>query len=802
MIDLRHAWRALRRTPGFLVITVGTLALAIGSVVAMFSVVYAVLFRPLPYAEPDRLVVLEGTAPGSDLPERFGLGNEFYLHYKEKSQLISSLFVYGGGTSTLRTDDRVERIPMGFPTNDMYATLGVTPMLGRLPVPEDEGNAVVISHQLWKSWFGGDSSVVGKSYFVSGAMRQVIGVMPESFQFINENTLLWVSGEIRPAELQVGNLGALIVARLKPGVTTEQLAAELTVLSKALPDRFGGPPNYRRFIEQHRALVSPADAAFTGPTVSTSLKVLLWAVLVMLAIACANVTNLFLVRVEGRHRDLAVRRALGATPAQLARLQLAEGVVVAGMAGVLAVLLCAAVLPALVRAAPEGIARLSTVSLDAPTLVAAFGLVLFVALACTSVPAWRASTPSFARLREGGRSGTRRRHWGRDALVIGQTALALVLLIGSALLVRSFEKLRNVDAGYETQDLYTFQFAPEQPHLVDGPSWGRLHLDFMDRVRALPGVSDVGVVNNIPLDEGTGRTRYLTDAMTAGEGGALLHRNFAGGDYFRAMGIRMRRGRDFTTGEAVTPNSSVIVSQSAAELLWPGQDPIGKQLRRTGGDSAVYLVVGEVDDVKQDDWRDDGEAIVYHALTGPTPTAWGMGSPAYVVKSPRAATLSREIRELVRQIAPEAPVYREFTMERLANRSLAPLSFTMSLLLFVASLALMLGAVGLYGVLSHLVSQRTQEIGVRMALGATARKVQQMVVGQGVQIVVIGAVVGLLAALASTRVLASLLFGVEAIDPLLFAAMALFLVTVGLVASWVPARRASLVDPIEAMRGD
>ncbi len=520
MNDLRHAWRALRRTPGFLVITVGTLALAIGSVVAMFSVAYAVLFRPLPYAEPDRLVVLEGTAPGSDLPERFGLGNEFYLHYKEKSQLIASLFVYGGGTSTLRTDDRVERVPMGFPTNDMYATLGVTPLLGRLPVPEDEGNAVVISHQLWKSWFGGDSSVVGKSYFVSGAMRQVIGVMPESFQFINENTLLWVSGEVRPAELQVGNLGALIVARLKPGVTPEQLAAELTVLSKGLPDRFGGPPNYKRFIEQHRALVSPADAAFTGPTVSTSLKVLLWAVLVMLAIACANVTNLFLVRVEGRHRDLAVRRALGATPAQLARLQLAEGVVVAGIAGVLAVLLCAAVLPALVRAAPEGIARLSAVSLDAPTLIAAFGLVLFVALACTAVPAWRASTPSFARLREGGRSGTRRRHWGRDALVIGQTALALVLLIGSALLVRSFEKLRNVDAGYETQDLYTFQFAPEQPHLVDGPSWGRLHLDFMDRVRALPGVSDVGVVNNIPLDEGTGRTRYLTDAMTAGEGGA------------------------------------------------------------------------------------------------------------------------------------------------------------------------------------------------------------------------------------------------------------------------------------------
>ncbi len=800
--DLRHAWRALLRTPGFLVITVFTLALAIGSVVAMFSVVNAVLFRPLPYAEPGQLVVLEGTAPGSDLPERFGLGNEFYLHFKENSKLITSLFVYSGGTSTLRTDDRVERIPMGFPTNDMFATLGARPLLGRLPVPEDEGNAVVISHQLWHSWFGGDSSVVGKTYFVSGAMRQVVGIMPAEFQFINENTLLWVSGEIRAADIRPGNLGLLVVARMKPGVSREQLAAELTVLAKGLPARFGGPPNYARFIDQYRTMVADAAEWLTGPTVSTSLTVLLWSVLVMLAIACANVTNLFLVRVEGRHRDLAVRRALGASPVQLARLQLAEGAVVAALAGVLAVGLCAVALPAFVRAAPEGISRIGSVALDGQTLAAAFALVLVVVLACTSVPAWRASAPSFARLREGGRSGTRRRHWGRDALVIGQTALALVLLIGSALLVRSFDALRNVDAGYQTSDLYTFQFAPVQPHLVDGPSWGRLHLDFMDRLRALPGVTDVGIVNNIPLDESTGQSRFLTDAMASDDGGALLHRNFAGGEYFSTMGIRMLRGRNFTTGEAVTPNSSIIVSRSAAEQLWPGQDPIGQRLRRPGGDSAVYQVVGEVDDVKQLDWRDDGEAIVYHALTGPTATAWGMGSPAYVVKSTRAASLSREVRDLVRQIAPEAPVYREFTMERLAQRSLAPLSFTMLLLVVVSALALVLGAVGLYGVLSHLVSQRTREIGVRMALGATAQKVQRMVVQQGAQIVLAGVVVGIVAAVASTRVLSSLLYGVGAMDPLMFGAMALFLLGVGLMASWIPARRASLVDPIESMRGE
>lgn len=800
--DLKHAWRALRRTPGFLVITVGTLALAIGSVVAMFSVVYAVLFRPLAFPEPSQLAVIEGTAPGSDLPERFGLGNEFYLHYKERSKLISSLFVYSGGTSTLRVADRVERVPMGFPTNDMYATLGARPMIGRLPVPEDEGNVAVISYRAWQGWFSGDSSVVGKSYFVSGRMRQVVGIMPPDFQFINENTLLWVSGEIRPADVRAGNLGNLVVARLKPGVTREQLAAELTVLSKGLPERFGGPPNYAKFIEQHRAVVTPASDWLTGPSVATSLKILLWAVLLMLVIACANVTNLFLVRVEGRHRDLAVRRALGATPKQLARLQLAEGVLVALMAGVLAVMLCAVALPAFVRSAPEGIARLSTVSLDAPTLAAAFVLVLVVVFACTSVPAWRASTPNFARLREGGRHGTRRGHWGRNVLVIGQTALALVLLIGSSLLVRSFQKLRSVDAGYQTKDLYTFQFAPSQPQLVDGPTWGRLHVDFMDRLRSLPGVTDVGVVNNIPLDEGTGQTRFRTDDMGATESGALLHRNFAGGDYFRAMGIRLRRGRVFTTGEAVTPNSSIIVSQSVASQLWPNKDPIGQRLHGTGDDSTVYLVVGEVDDVKQLDWRSDGEAMVYHALTGPTATAWGMGSPAYVVKSVRAEGLTNEVRALVRQIAPEAPVYREFTMTRLAERLLATLTFTMWLLVIVASLALFLGAVGLYGVLSHLVSQRTREIGVRMALGATARKVQQMVVRQGVQIVLVGVIVGAIVAIVSTRVLASLLYGVSANDPLLFTAMATFLLAVGLIASWIPARRASLVDPIESMRGE
>jgi predicted permease len=475
---------------------------------------------------------------------------------------------------------------------------------------------------------------------------------------------------------------------------------------------------------------------------------------------------------------------------------------VALLAGVLAVILSAATLPWFLRAAPEGIPRLGDVRLDYATIAAAFGLVLIAALACGAIPAVQASSPDLARLRDGARGSTSRRHFGRDVLVVGQTALALVLLIGSALLVESFQRLRTVDPGYDTADLYTFQFAPEQPRLTDGPSWGRFHLDFMDRLRALPGVTGVGVVNNIPLDEGTGTSRFLTESMPADGGGALLDTNFAGGDYFRVMGIDLIRGRPFTADEAVSPNTSVVISQSAAGRLWPGREAIGQRIRRTSGQPVWFTVVGVVADVKQDDWRDAGEAIVYFPLTGPTANAWAMGSPAYVIKSARAASLGREVRELVRQVAPEAPVYREFTMEFLARRSMLQLSFTMLTLGVVSGLAMILGAVGLYGVLAYVVAERTQEIGVRMALGATARAVRLMVMSQGAKVVLVGTVLGVAAALASTRLLVALLFDVKAIDPVVFATMSIVMIAIGMLASYMPARRASNVDPMQSLRGD
>jgi predicted permease len=802
--DLRHAARALLRSPGFLVTTVGTLALAIGATSGMFGVVNTVMLEPLPFPHSDRLVVVQGTSRGSDLPERFDLGDDFYLHYKENSKLIDGIFIFSGGTSTFRTDDRVERIPMAWASNDMYATLGVRPQLGRLPVPEDNDDAVVISHDLWSSWFGRDPSVIGKSFFVSDSVKRVIGVMPRGFHFPSDNTLLWVSGEVRLDQVRAGNLGAPVVARMKPGVTPERLAAELSQIARGLPARFGGPPLYARLIEGHRAVVSPVLDRMLGPTLKTSLWVLLGAVTVVLLIACANVANLFTVRAESRRRDITLRRAIGASRAQLVRFQMAEAFVVALAAGALAVVLSTATLPLFLRAAPEDIPRLAEVGLDLPTLAVAFGLVLLVALACGAAPALRASSPDLTALREGGRGSTGRRAWGRDVLVVGQTALALVLIIGSALLVQSFQRLRHVDPGYDVADIYTFQYAPQQPQLQDGPSLGRLHLMVMDRLRAMPGVTAVGVVNNIPLDEGTGSVRVTLEGMPTESGGTLLDMNFTGGDYFRAMGISLLQGRTFSNDEAVAPNSNVVISRSAATKLWPGQDPLGRRIRPRFGeqDSLAFTVVGVVEDVKQDDWRVAGEAAIYFPLTGPTPTAWRMGSPAYVVKSPRAGSLQREVRALVREVAPEAPVYREFTMEFLSRRSMIQLSFTMLTLGVVSVLALILGVVGLYGVLSYVVAQRTREIGVRMALGATTSVVRRQVVLEGAKVVLVGVAIGVAAALASTRLLGTLLYEVKAVDPMVFAAMSLMMIGIGGLASYMPARRASSVDPIEALRSD
>ena len=798
--DFWHAARSLRRTPGFAAVTIVTLALAIGANAAIFSVVDAVLIRPLPYPHADRLLYLAATAPESDRPPEFGVFDEAFVHYRERSRLVEDLAYYNWFTSTLRVGDRAERVRMSSPTYTLFSTLGVTPLLGRLPVAEDEGRVAVISYTLWQTWFGGDPNVIGRAYQMAGDPRTVIAVMGPDFRFPTDTTLLWLPATIRAAGVRAGvGGGGPVVARMAPGATPEDVARELTGLSRELPQRFGGTAAYAQLIERMRIVARPFAEEMLGPS-ARPLGVLFGAAAIVLLIACANVANLLIVRGEGRHREMAVRQAIGASRGQLVRTQLAEVLWLAAAAAVAAISLAGPALPLFLRLAPADVPRLGDARIGVWTLVFTAALALAAALACGLPPALRGAVPSMPALRDGSRGSTGRRRWARDLLVAAQTALALVLLIGAGLLLRSHARLSNVAPGYSTRDLFTFQIAPEQAWLKDGPSFARFSLDFMDRLRALPGVESVGLIENLPLDEGAPAVSIRTEGMPA-DGGVRIAVTYAGPDYYQTMGIKVIAGRPFTRDDALSTLGNVIISRSAAKRLWPDGNAVGRKIQ-VADLKTWETVVGVVDDVMQYDFRNPAQALVYLPMRGQLPDQWALDSPAYVVRTARAETIAPDIRALVRDVAPEAPMYRAYTMSFLAARTMRDLSFTTLTLSMVSLLALILGVVGLYGALSYVVAERTREIGVRMALGAQPERVRRMIVVQGGQVVAAGVAVGLIAALFSTRALGKLLFGVESLDVTTFAGMSAAMLLTGLLASYVPARRASSVDPIVSLRSE
>ncbi len=804
--DFMHAARALRRAPGFTVVTVATLALAIGSNAAIFSVVDTVLLDPLSFPAADRLVVIRASAPGTDQPDEFGPGAEFYVQYRDNAGMLEDLGMWNQGQTTVRSDERTERLFIVQVTPDLYTTLGVTPVLGRLSTAEDgSADVVVISNWLWTTWFDADPSVIGRSYEISGTMRTVIGVMGPEFRFPDDRTALWIHAMFEEEnEIRPGNFGFNFVGRMTPGTDHASLEGQLAVLASRLPELYGGSARYAEIIEQHIPIVRSLEEELVGD-IAGRLWLLLGAVVIVLLIACANLGNLFIVRAESRRGDLAVRQALGAGRAGLVRTQMAEALLLAAAGGTGAALLAWAAVPLLVRAAPENIPNLDAASLDFATLIFTAVVSMLAALAFGLLPAIRFSRPQpVGASKQAGRGWGAGGHWSRHALVLLQTAAALVLLVGSGLLIRSFWALTHVDPGYDTDDIFTFQVAPQREELNDGPSYARFHEAFMERVAGLPSVESVGLTILLPLDEGAASGRFNTErTLASGETPPIIRFTAVGGEYFRTMGIAITRGRRLEPSDHRLGIVNLIVSESTAELLWPGEDALGKRLLQ-GADTTLWMnVVGVAEDIFLEDFRQQArDAMLYLPMVGPTAGTYAVGSPAYVVKTTRAELIAPEIRALMREVVPESPMYRIFTMEGLAQRSMAQLSFTMLMLAIASGLALILAAVGLYGVLSYVVAHRAPEIAVRMALGAEAPQVRRMVVLQGARVTLAGIALGLLTALALTRVLDSLLFGVGTLDVPTFFATAGVMVAVALLASYIPARRASLVDPMLSLRAD
>jgi predicted permease len=801
--DFTYAARSLGRAPGFTLVVVTTLALAIGANATIFSVVNAVLLEPLPFPHADRLVYIGGTAPGTDQPADFGVADELYFEYRESVPALEDIALYGTGSSTSRAEGQVDQLFLTRATPSFFTTLGAQPQLGRLPTDADNDTVVVISDWLWRSWFGADEKVIGRSYFFAGGNRTVIGVMKAEFRFPDERVAFWVPFTIRAAQVTPGGFGPRAIARMKPGTDRAALIAQLEPLARRVQQRLGGPAPYVRIMERHRPVVKPLREHIVGG-ILTPLWILLGAVGIVFLIACANVASLFTVRAENRRTELAVRQALGAQRGDLVRSQVTEALLLAAAGGAVGALIAWAGVPLLVRAAPDAVAGgfggapipgLATASLDLTALLFTIAISVLAACVFGLFPAVRFSGSRLGSLHQAGR-GIVAGNLTRDGLVVVQTAAALVLLVGSALLMRSFWQLRNVDAGYETDGIFTFQVAAGRPDLNDRAAMSRFQYAFMDRLKALPGVESVGYITTLPLDEGAGRQNITTSRLEAsGAEAPVVRVAGAGGAYFQTMGIELLRGRYFDRVEEERAMPLVMISESAATLLFPGEDAIGKQVRPATGSQTWYTIIGVVEDILVDDLRRQApEPMVYLPAVS--------GSPAYVIKSARADQLEPEVRAIVREVIPTSPMYRIFTMKRLAANAMASLSFTMLMVSLAAVLALVLGAVGLYGVLSYRVTKRAQEIGVRMALGAEAKTVRRMFVWQGGRVALIGIVVGTFAAVGLTTYIKTLLFNVDRLDMLTFAGTSAAMLAVALLASYIPALRASRVDPVVALRAE
>jgi predicted permease len=801
--DLRYGLRMLLRNPGFTLVAVIALALGIGANSAIFSVVNTVLLRPLPFKNPDALMMIWEDATHLGFPDNTPSPANF-IDWRDKNTVFESMIATAQNSFNLTGVGDPERCDGRRVSANTFSLLGVEPVLGRTFRPEEDkpgSRVVLLSYGLWQRRFGGDPAIVGRAVNLNGESYTVVGVMPRMAELPsmdNWHDQLWVP--IAFTSEQAASRGSHyleIIGRLKPGVSQKQAQAEMSTIAARLEKQY--PEHNTRIGIKVKSLHDQVVG-----NIKPALLVLLGAVGFVLLIACANVANLLLARAAVRQKEIALRLALGASRSRLTRQFLTESVLLAGLGGGCGLLLSVVGLNVLKRFIPDSISQAQAIGIDGKVLIFTVLVSLVTGLIFGLAPAMQASNFNLNEtLKEGGRdsgAGSRGNRL-RGLLVISEVAVSFLLLIGAGLLISSFLHLLKLDPGYRADHLLTMKVVLPETKYPDKERRAPFFRELIRRVQALPGVQSVAVASNLPLT-------YSGDSMPIGiEGRAdpppdqwpdVILRVVSPG-YFSTMGIPLVQGRDFNEQDRPDAVRVAVISEKMARYYWPNESPIGKRFKpgSVTGDSPWREIVGVVKDVRQNDFAAAPKMQMYlgHEQVG------SFAPNAIVVRtSVDPLSLGAAVRKVVWEIDKDQPVSDIRTMEDIVSTAVARQRFSTMLLGIFAAVALMLAAVGIYGVMSYSVAQRTREIGIRLALGAQRTDVLKLAMGQGLRLVLIGVGVGLVAALVLTRVMASLLFGVSATDPVTFVTISLLLLAVAMLASYIPSVRAMKVDPMVALR--
>jgi putative ABC transport system permease protein len=813
---VRRVLRRLVRTPLFTSVAIITLGVGIGANTAIFSVVNGVLLKPLPFSHPESLVGVWHSAPGINLP-LLNQAPSTYLTYREENRVFEDVALWDDSAVSVTGTGEPERVSALRVTDGLLPILRVQPIVGRRFDREDDSprtpERILLAHAYWQRTFGADPGVIGRQVTVDGKPMEVIGVLPPEFRFMGTNPQLVMPFRFAREKLFVGNFSFQGIARLKPGVTIEQANADVARMIPLVLERFPLPPGFTKQMFEETKMgprVRPLAEDVIGD-VGRVLWVLLGTVGIVLLIACANVANLFLVRAEGRQQELAIHAALGAGSRRIAWELLSESLTLGLLGGAVGLLLASGGVRTLTAFAPEGLPRVEEIGIDAIVLLFTLAISLLAGLFFGAIPILKFTSPNLAgALKEGGRlsSASRERHRARNSLVVGQIALAVVLLVASGLMIRTFQAMRHVEPGFtRPEEVLTVRVSIPESLVSDPGDVARMHEQIAARIAQIPGVAAVGVSSSITMDGSNSNDPIFVEDFPAPEGRIPPLRRFKwiGEGYFSTMGNPLVAGRPVTWSDIHSKAPVVVVSENFAREFW--KEPslaIGKRIRESPKNPwrTIIGVAGNE--------RDNG-------LAQPAPTTvywpaqiaqfWDMPvmaqrSMGYAVRSARTGspTLLKEIQQAVWSVNGNLPVARARTLERIRAESMAQTSFALVLLGISALVALLLGVVGVYGVLACIVTQRTREIGIRMALGAAARDVSRLFLRYGVALTAVGVVLGLTAAAAVTRVMSALLYGVTAVDPVTYVAVGLGLTATTLLASYVPASRAARVDPAVALR--